>query len=91
MLEKFNQIEASGEPFIDETFPPQQSSIADPQVDPADKVKKFNQMGTSFERVTEIYDDAELFKQGVDSHDINQGSLGNCYYLVALAAAADDD
>jgi len=58
-------------PFTDEDFPPEFESLADADHDKAESVQKFKFPAQSWRRVSEIYPNAELFKQGVDSHDIN--------------------
>jgi hypothetical protein len=87
----YNQIVESGTPYIDQDFLPEFDSIAEQGVDTPKGVSKFRGKNLSFKRVTEMYDNAELFKQGVASHDINQGQIGNCYFIAAVSAAAENE
>lgn len=57
-------------------------------MDRAEKAAKFQDQGIQWKRVSEIWSNPQLYKDGVEAHDINQGGLGNCYFLAVLGAAA---
>jgi len=73
----------AGEPWTDPEFPPQQSSIALPGEMP--------QPSSHYEwkRASEIWSDFDVFKGDIRPTDLNQGELGNCYYLAVLSASAE--
>ncbi|KAI1903606.1 hypothetical protein AGOR_G00028930 [Albula goreensis] len=41
-----------------------------------------------WKRPKEICDDPHLFVDGISSHDLNQGSLGNCWFVAACSCLA---
>ena len=86
MVDKYKQIVKEGKPFIDKEFPPEAKSIADPVID-ASAVNKFKEL--KWQRVTEIFKSPKLIIGGTAAVDINQGQLGDCYFLTVLGAAAN--
>lgn len=77
----------AGKKFIDPEFPPTALSCANPDIEPEKyhKMKQYEWM-----RITDIYPTPHLFQGGIETSDINQGELGDCYLLVVLGAAAYD-
>lgn len=69
-----------GEPFLDATFPPTQESLGD-----ATKIR-----GIEWARVSDLFQKPAIFKDGIEPNDIQQGLLGDCYFLAVLASAAED-
>lgn len=73
--------------WTDLEFPPVLSSLYDPN-DKKQDAEKYNQY--TWRRVSEIYDNPQLFVQGSDPADINQGQLGDCYFLAVLSSLCSD-
>lgn len=65
----------TGELFIDPEFPPDDATIY--------YSKKYS--GFEWKRPFEICDNPQLFVDGADRFDINQGELGDCWLLAAMA------
>ena len=57
------------DPWIDEYFPPEASSLYDPDVDLKSDASVFENL--EWRRASEIYPDCEIFKDGIDPNDIN--------------------
>jgi len=83
---------ADDEIFLDPTFPPDKNSIsysgylAD---DEAAGGKKVDIDKITWVRAKEFYKDARLVVDGVDRNDVNQGTLGNCWFLSAMVGMCE--
>ena len=77
-----NAIIEKGEPWTDPDFPPCDSSI----MKPGDKPLETRE----WKRAKELFPQGfEVFVGGCDPCDINQGALGDCYFLAAISSLAE--
>ena len=86
-IEKFvMDIIQKGQPWTDPDFPPALRSLYDPNLDEGDinKYKSFE-----WKRFKEIAKSPAMFRDGIDPNDINQGQLGDCYFLAVLSSLAE--
>lgn len=81
---KFNQIVYANQPWTDPDFGPADESL----YRQGETEGKFGEV--VWRRVSEITPNAVLFKDGIDPGDINQGELGDCYFLSVISSMADD-
>src|SRR4051794_9143578 len=83
--------------WTDEIFPPNRNSILGldkngrfiDQEAASDEItmQEIGDVNTIvWKRATELVPNAELFVDGIEATDIQQGGLGTCYYLSAIAA-----
>lgn len=77
---------SAGKPWTDPDFPPQASSLYNPKIDEVDR-NAFDSF--TWKRASAIYNPLYIFEDGVEPNDINQGQLGDCYYLAALSSLAE--
>ena len=77
---------AKGEPWTDREFLPIKSNLFDPEID-----KKNAQLFENMEwkRASEIYEQPNIFKDGINPNDVKQGALGDCYFLATLSSLAE--
>jgi calpain-15 len=71
----------SGQKWTDPEFPPDQSSIG--QVDDVGKV--------TWKRIPDVIKNPQFVSGKIEPGDILQGSLGDCYFLSAISALAEND
>ena len=76
------ELEESGQKFTDPDFPPTQSSIG--------KMEDLN-IRAMWKRIPDIIKHPEFVKGQIEPADILQGSVGDCYFLSAIAALAEND
>jgi hypothetical protein len=72
--------------FLDPSFPPTDTSIYDKESEP----KYPLQQKPVWKRPHEFMKDPQLFCDGIDPNDINQGALGNCWFLASIASVAEN-
>ena len=98
-----NQLRAAKRKFYDQTFPPTKNSLISKNqygefVDKArgpSQLKDFQedvQGGADslvWKRVTEISPKWELFEGKIEFNDVQQGSLGDCYFLSSITALTE--
>ena len=88
MERQMYEIIQLGKPWTDAEFPPERKSLYDPKIDTeVDDPRKFNNL--TWKRASEIFNPVYIFEDGVEPNDINQGQLGNCYFLAALSSLAE--
>jgi Calpain family cysteine protease len=76
---RVDQIIAAGKPFMDPDFPPNSSSLGPVKV-----------QDVEWARASEIFKSPAIFKDGIEPNDIQQGALGDCYFLAVLSSMAED-
>ena len=82
--EKVQAIIEAGEPWTDPDFPPTQDSLYAPGEKPVAR-------DYEWKRASEIYGDKlKVIDHEVDPNDVNQGELGNCYFLATVSACAEE-
>jgi len=68
-MERFVQETiAKGQPYTDPEFPPQRSSLYDPQIDTVDTATYDSYV---WKRASEIYKPVYIFEDGIEPNDIN--------------------
>jgi len=83
--------------FVDQMFPPNRRSLLglnenDMPIDPKQyerSSKAINPKQITWKRIKDIFPECALFENKIEFSDIKQGSLGNCYFLSALAALTE--
>ena len=80
------QIRLSGGLFVDQEFDPDHESLVGHSRDR----RKINEMRKlTFERSSVYFDSKARICDTMESADILQGNLGNCYFLAAISAIAE--
>ena len=67
--------------FVDQHFRPNERSV---NKDPHDTQLKYERWA----RLSQLCDEERLFRDGIDADDVLQGSLGNCWFMGAIASIA---
>jgi len=80
--------------FIDLDFPPCSSSIYDTnRLDKSPLVwESGEEINVKWRRAQEIWPSSTIsvFENGIDPNDVQQGMLGNCWFLAAVASVAEN-
>lgn len=72
--------------FIDPSFPPDMTSIYDKNTEATYPLQE----KPVWKRPKEFMKNPQLFVGGIDPNDINQGALGNCWFLASIASVAEN-
>lgn len=72
--------------FLDPSFPPTDTSLYCKEKDPEYPLSQ----KPVWKRPHEFMQNPQLFCDGIDPNDINQGALGNCWFLAAIASVAEN-
>lgn len=84
-MQKAKSIKEKGKPFKDSSFPTELSSlVANPNQSSIQ-----NATLIKWKHYSDLFENPKLFAGSIEPNDIRQGSLGNCYFLCALACLAE--
>ena len=72
--------------FIDPSFPPDMTSIYDKNTDATFPLQE----KPVWKRPHEFMHSPQLYVGGIDPNDINQGALGNCWFLASIASVSEN-
>jgi calpain-15 len=72
--------------FLDPSFPPDDTSIYSQETCPEYPLQE----KPVWKRPHEFMRKPQLFVGGIDPNDINQGALGNCWFLASIASVAEN-
>ena len=98
-----NQLQSEKRKFYDQTFPPNKNSLISKnkygefvdKVRGPDQLKDFEEDNPGgadsliWKRVTDIAPYWELFEGKIEFNDVQQGSLGDCYFLSSITALTE--
>ena len=95
---KNQSLPEEGSEYIDDIFPPDYNSLTardsngeflDPKNGPR-REKAINAEKLKWKRASEIFKDSKylLFENKIEPSDVNQGTIGDCYYVSSAASLA---
>ena len=90
LLEKqrfVRKIISAGKPWSDPDFAPTIDSLLKGCSAPEQETS-FKRL--EWKRASEIYKKAEVFQAGITPCDVNQGALGDCYFLAVCSSMAEE-
>lgn len=83
----WKSIISKGEAWTDDKFPPTYDSLFNPSDYEADEPPKYT--GLEWKRASELFPDGfSIVPDELDPEQINQGMIGDCYFLSCLSALA---
>lgn len=82
------EVIEKGEKWTDPDFPPALSSLINKRHD-SGNLTKMRQV--EWKRPEDIFEEPAIFKDGTSPDDIEQGGLGDCYYLACLSSMAESE
>ena len=80
------RVIGEGKPWTDPDFQPNMKSLFNPSIDEGD-ASLYRSL--AWKRAKDIYKQPKVFSGGIEPNDINQGSLGDCYFLAVLSSLAE--
>jgi len=79
--------EAGYDHFVDFSFPPNESSIWSSEIEASYPLKEMPVWKRPIEFMSGT---PKIFSGKIDPNDINQGALGNCWFLASIASLAEN-
>lgn len=82
------QLQKKGQQFVDQSFPANKTSL-DGSFPYTDKNMAILWPKIQWRKISEVLPQSKIFEGDIEPNDIQQGLVGDCYFLAALSALAE--